>query len=128
VLRYLPAVVQLASGGPGVTEYRENPTSFLLIATMDLGLFLPAALAAGRALRRDRAWAVKALHALVGWLALVGLAVAAMGLTMRARGDPTFSPGQAAAFVIAAVVFAVLAIRLNAPLFGGRRRPRTGST
>jgi hypothetical protein len=123
VLRYLPAIVQLAAGGPRVAEYRENPTSFLLIATMDLGLFVPAAVAAGLALRRGRGWARKALPALIGWLALVGLAVAAMAVVMRVQGDPAASTGQVVAFAIAGAVLVVLALRLCGPLL--RRAPQS---
>lgn len=121
LLRYAPILVGLTTGGLGVPEYRENPTSFLLIAVMDLGVFTPAAVAAGFGLRRGHGWAKKALHGVVGWLGLVGPAVAAMAVTMRLAGDPTASPGRTVAFVGVGAVLAGLSIRLLAPLFRGVR-------
>lgn len=122
LLRYAPILVGLTTGGLGVPEYRENPTSFLLIAVMDLGVFTPAAIAAGFGLRRGQGWAKKALHGVVGWLGLVGPAVAAMAVTMRLAGDPTASPGRTVAFVGVGAALAALSIRLLAPLFRGVRR------
>jgi hypothetical protein len=46
-LRYLPGLIDLMGGQPSVPEYLENPTTFFLIALMDLGVFLPAAVGAG---------------------------------------------------------------------------------
>ncbi len=125
LFRYLPSLVALTTGGPAPAEFRENATSYLLIATLDLGVFLPAAVAAGVALRRGHAWARKALHLVVGWLALVGLAVAAMGVTMRLHDDPAMSAGQLTAFVVVGAVLAFLYGWLERPLTGdGRSRGR----
>lgn len=125
LLRYLPGLVALTTGGPTPPEFRENATSYLLIASLDLGVFLPAAVAAGVALRRGLGWARKALHLVVGWLALVGLAVAAMGVTMRLHEDPAMSGGQLAAFVVVGAALALLYVWLERPLAGeGRSRGR----
>ena len=121
ILRYAPILVGLSTGGLRVPEYRENPTSFLLIAVMDLGVFAPAALAAGVGLRRGRPWAKTALHGVVGWFGLVGPAVAAMAVTMWRRGDPTASPVRTAAFLAVGVVLAGLAVQLQRPLFRRER-------
>lgn len=112
LLRHLPALVQLAAGDPSLPEYRENPTSFLLVATLDLGVFLPLAVAAGLALWRNHAWARTGLHLVTGWFALVGLAVAAMAAAMWLQGDPAMSRVQLAAFAVTALVLVGLEGRL----------------
>lgn len=119
LLRYAPAIAGLTAGDPTIPEYRENPTSYLLIATLDLGVFLPAIVASGAALWRGRAAARKGLHLALGWFALVGLAVAAMSTTMRLYGDPAMSVGQMVAFVAAGLVLATVYVRLQWSLFGG---------
>jgi hypothetical protein len=125
-LRYLPGLIDLMGGEPSVPEYLENPTTFFLIALMDLGVFLPAAVGAGIALRGEAPWARKAMYGIVAWFALVGVAVAAMTITMQVNDDPAASVGQTATFVVAAVVFVALALRVHWPLFGRRRGPRVG--
>lgn len=112
LLRYLPALARLAAGDPSLPEYRENPTSFLLIATLDLGVFLPLAVAAGLALWRNHAWARTGLHLVTGWFALVGLAVAAMAAAMWLGGDPAMTRPRMAAFAGAALVLVGLEVRL----------------
>lgn len=118
LLRYGPAIVTLVAGDPTIPEYRENPTSFLLIATLDLGVFLPAIAATGVALWGGGTEARKALHLVLGWFALVGLAVAAMSVTMWMHGDSAASEGRVAAFVGAGLVLAAIYLRLVWPLFG----------
>jgi hypothetical protein len=125
-LRYLPGLIDLMGGEPSLPEYLENPTTFFLIALMDLGIFMPAAVAAGIALRGEATWAKKALYGIVAWFALVGVAVAAMVVTMQVNDDPTASVGQTATFIVAAVVFIALALRAYWPLFGRRAAPSTG--
>lgn len=118
-LRYLPILAPLVTGGAPGAEFRENPTSFLLIATLDLGVFLPLGVAAGLALRRDRGWARKGLHLVLGWFALVALAVAAMAVMMWRRGEPAMSQGQMTVFCVAAAVLVALEARLVWPLVRG---------
>jgi hypothetical protein len=115
-LRYLPGLVDLVGGEPTVPEYEENATTFLLIGLMDLGVFLPAAIAAGIGLRAQAPWARKASYGIVAWFALVGVAVAAMTITMQVNDDPAASTGQTAMFGVAAVVFVVLAVWMHRPL------------
>lgn len=115
-LRYLPGLADLAAGGAGPPAFRENPTSWLLIATMDLGIAVPSAVAAAVGLRRGALWARKALHGVVTWFALVGLAVAAMAAVMLARGDPAASAAGTAAFGAFAAAFLALAALLYRPV------------
>jgi hypothetical protein len=115
-LRYVPSLVQLVAGEPTFPEYQANPTSFLLIAWMDLGVFATAALVAGVSLIHGQGWAKKALYGIVGWLALVAVAVAAMSVTMRIHEDPASTFGQTIAFLAAAAVLTALAVWLYWPL------------
>lgn len=115
-LRYLPGLVDLAAGGAGPPAFRLNPTSWLLIATMDLGIAVPATVAAAMGLRRGAPWARKALHGVVAWFALVGLAVAAMAAIMLLRDDPAASAAGTAAFAAFAAAFLALAARLYRPV------------
>lgn len=123
VLRYLPILAPLVAGGAPGAEFRENPTSFLLIAILDLGVFLPLAVAAGLSLRRDRRWARKGLHLVLGWFALVAPAVAAMAVVMWRRGEPAMSQMQMTVFCVAAAVLVGLEIRLVWPLATGSSDP-----
>ncbi len=116
VLRYLPPLIQLAAGEPTFPEYQANATSFLLIAWMDLGVFATTALVAGVSLMLGHGWAKKALYGIVGWLALVAVAVAAMSVTMRIHKDPAGGPGQTIAFLAAAAILTGLAVWLHWPL------------
>lgn len=116
VVRYLPAMIELTAGVPALPEFRENSTSFLLIASLDLGLLAPAALAAGAGLWSGRASGVKGLHLVVGWIALVGLAVGAMAVTSWYHDEPTASVGRTVTFVLAGVALAGVYARLEGPL------------
>jgi hypothetical protein len=102
-------------------EYVQDPIPFWLIAFMDLGIVMPVAIACGLTLLRGSQQAQKPMYAIVGWFALVGPAVAAMGFAMEINDDPNASLGSAIAFAIYGAVFALLAAYLFLPLF---RPPR----
>lgn len=116
--RWLPFLVELTQGDPTSPDYVENPTSFLLIGLLDLGLVVPAALTAGIGLRFHASWSRTAAYAVIGWFALVPAAVAAMAIAMVVNGDPAADTGTAAVFAVAAVVFTAGAAALYRPLFG----------
>lgn len=117
--RWLPGIVDLMSGNPSVADYLENPTSYLLIGVLDLGLVVPAALTTAAALRLGADWARTAAYAVVGWFALVPAAVAAMAIVMQVNDDPNIAAGATWVFVVAAVIFTVGAAFLYRPLFVG---------
>lgn len=119
--RWLPAIAELVAGDPTIPDYLENPTSFLLIGLLDLGLVVPAAVASAIALRKGVEWARTAAYAVIGWFALVPAAVAAMAVTMQVNGDPNASTGMTVVFAVAAVAFTAGAALLYAPLFRTRR-------
>lgn len=74
--------------------------------------------AAGTALAGGRApaWARKTAHAVVGWFALVGTAVVAMGVAMALDEDPNASVGLVAVFSVTAVAAIALALWTYRPL------------
>jgi len=123
--RYLPALVDWMSSSPEDGGYRAGPTFAWAIAMLDLGVFLPATVAACVGLVRAKPWAHRALYLVVGWFGLVGPAVAAMAMTMYINDDPNAS-GVAASFMTAlGVAFTVLAAFLYRPLFAARRHTST---
>ena len=129
--RWLPGLVELTAGDPALADFVENPTSYLLIGLLDLGLVAPAAIAAGVALRLHATWARKAAYAVIGWFAMVPASVASMAIVMVVRDDPAASTSLAGFFTVAALVFLLGAIALYRPMFwrpakvqrAGERRP-----
>lgn len=116
LLRWLPLLPALVQGSPSGREYTDNPTAFLLIALLDLALVVPATLTAAFGLRAGALWARSAAYAVVGYFAVVPLAVAAMSVTMVLRGDPNGSVGAAIGFSGAAILFGLMALLLYRPL------------
>lgn len=130
--RWLPALSDLMSGSPSNPEFLENPTSYLLIGILDLGLIVPASLAAAIALLRRVRWARKAAAAVIGWFALVPASIAAMTIVMWLRDDPNLDTSTLAVFVVAGVVFTAGAAILYRPMlsdpeFGGLSGRKDGS-
>lgn len=119
--RWVPAVVGLVRGAPSEPGYRDNPTAYLLVGLLDLGLVVPAAAVTAIALRAGAAWARTGTYAAIGWFATVPLSVAAMSVVMLLRGDPNASTFNTLVFCSAAVVFGFGAVVLYRPLF--RRWP-----
>ncbi|MDX1568564.1 MAG: hypothetical protein R3223_12230 [Longimicrobiales bacterium] len=118
VLRYLPGIVGSFTGEPLPADAREDPAMYWTIVLLDLGIVVPAALASGVALIAGRApaWARKTAYAVVGWFALVGTAVAAMGVAMVLDDDPNASAGLVTVFSVTAVGAIVLALWTYRPL------------
>jgi len=119
--RWLPAVIDLMSGQPANPDFLENPTANLLIGILDLGLVVPAALAAAVGLGRGAGWARTAAYAVIGWFALVPASVAAMSVTMQVSEDPNADMGSMILFIVAALVFTAGAVLLYRPLFAPDR-------
>jgi hypothetical protein len=123
--RYVPALVDAMSASPRDAGYRAGPTFFWAIAMLDLGVFLPATVAACIGLARRAPWAHKALYTVVGWFGLVGPAVAGMALVMQVNHDPNGSVTGTVVMTVLGIAFAALALSLYLPLlgadhFGGR--------
>ncbi len=115
--RYLPALADWMSSTPNDPGYLAGPTFAWAIALLDLGIFLPATVAACVGLVRQTTWAHKVLYTVVGWFALVGPAVAAMAITMYANDDPSASGAGTAFMTALGLVFALFALYLYRPLF-----------
>ena len=118
--RYVPALVDWMSARPEDKGYLAGPSFAWVIAMLDLGIFLPATVAVCVGLVRGRLWARKALFLVVGWFGLVGVAVAAMAITMYVNDDPNASGGNAVFMTALGIVFAALAFWVLRPLFWTR--------
>ncbi len=113
---HLRGVVDVVGGPPYGVEYTQGPTVFWIVKWMDLGLVVPlSALTAVGVLRRAP-WSRLLMYAVIGWAALLGTAVAAMGAVMVINDDPAASPGLVGGFVGFAVVFLALTGWLFRPL------------
>jgi hypothetical protein len=123
--RYVPALADWMSARPADEGYLAGPSFAWAIAMLDLGVFLPATVATCVGLVRRLPWAQRALHLVVGWFGLVGLAVAAMAITMYVNDDPNASAGNAVFMTALGAAFAALALWVYRPLF--RRRLHTDS-
>jgi hypothetical protein len=119
-VRYLPALVDAAADTPEDAGYLAGPTFFWTIALLDLGVFLPATVAACWGLVRGTAWRARALYLVTGWFGLVGPAVAAMGVAMYVRDDPNASLAGTVFMAVLGAAFAALALVVYLPLL--RRR------
>lgn len=115
--RWLPGIADLMSGSPTVPDYLENPTAYLLVGFLDLGLVTLGSVTAGIGLRAGTRWAPVAAYAVIGWFALVPASVAAMSVTMMVNDDPLASATGTLLFVAAGLVFTVGAALLYQPLF-----------
>ena len=120
--RYVPALTDWMSTTPEDDVYLAGPSFAWTIATLDLGIFLPATVTACIGLFRGELWAQQLTYALVGWFGLVGPAVAAMAITMSMNDDPNASGGNTALMITLGVAFALLAILLYRQLMAPRNR------
>ena len=117
-LRWIPGMIELTAGDPTLVDYVVGPTSYVLIGFLDLGMVVPAALAAGVALWLGAGWARTAAYGVIGWFALVPAAVAGMAIAMWVNDDPNATGSQAILMTVFAVVFTIGAALLYRPLFG----------
>ena len=115
--RWLPALIELVEGTPALADFRENPTSFLLIGWLDLGIVVPAAITAAVGLLRGAPWARKAAYAVIAWFAFVPASIAAMAITRVVNGDSNADTGTMWVFAVAGALFTVGAAALFTPLF-----------
>lgn len=124
--RWLAGIVDLSGGDPTGVDNRANPTAYLLIGFLDLGVVVPAAITGAVGLRRHRSWARTAAYAVIGWFALVPAAVAAMAIVMQVNDDPDATTGATVMFVVAAIVFTAAAAHLYRPMFASRSAEQGG--
>ncbi|MEV0414901.1 hypothetical protein AB0I68_29890 [Streptomyces sp. NPDC050448] len=121
--RYVPAIIDVAGAHPSAADYQEAPGYFWAIALLDLGVGLPAAIAAAAGVRRGTVWARKTALTLSAWLALIGPAVGAMAVSAWIRDVPDASAGQATTMTALGLLFAALALTLLTALRPVGARP-----
>jgi hypothetical protein len=114
--RYVPAFVGAAGGTPIADEFQDARTFFWSIVLLDLGVVVPATVAAAVALLRGTPGGERAAYAVLGWFALVPPSVAAMAVVMLVRDDPYASLGTTLLLSAASVVFAAVAVAAFRPL------------
>lgn len=113
---HLPTLIDAVQGDlEARDEYLASPNNFWDVKLLDLGVAVPLEIAVGVGLLRGSAWATIGLYGAIGWFALVGIAVAAMGITMYVNDDPNASGASVVMFSVMAAVFAALAARLYWP-------------
>jgi hypothetical protein len=112
LVRYTPLFISAATGARIPEEFASEPGFYWSIVLLDLGLVVPATLAASVAALRASRLVVPATYAVVGWFALVPPSVAAMALTMVARGDPNGSWPTVALLVTVSAITTTMAVRM----------------
>lgn len=118
---HLPGLVDVVGGPPNGVEYTQSPTVFWIVKLMDLGIVVPLAIVTGIGVLRGVAWARRLMYGVVGWGALLGSAVAGMGVVMVARDDPAASLPATVVFVALASALLIIAGGLLRPLFTAER-------
>lgn len=118
--RYAGGLLGAATQTPIPEEFAAERTFYWSIVLLDLGIVLPATVAAGVTVLRGSPLGAPALYAVVGWYALVPPSVAAMGAVMLARDDPYASGPQVVLLSVVAVLFAAFAVVVFRPLLAGR--------
>jgi hypothetical protein len=119
-IRYLPLLADVMSPQPTSEEYLAGPAFGWTITLLDLGIALPATVAAIVGFAKGAAWARKALYAVVSWFALVGVAVGAMAVAMYIRDDPGVVLGTAVFMTVLGAALVLMAALLYAPLLRHR--------
>ena len=112
LLRYLPLFVGSVTEEAIPREFVEEPAFFWSIVLLDLGLVVPATVAAAMADLRGSSLAVPATHAVVGWFALVPPSVAAMAAVMVVRDDPYASVPTLVLLVVTSIITTAVAVRM----------------
>ena len=126
LLRYTPAFVGAVDGSRIADEFQDARTFFWSIVLLDLGVVVPATVAAGVALLRGTPGGDRAPYAVLGWFALVPPSVAAMAVVMLVRDDPYASLATTALLTVASVVFAGATVAMFRPLLRGRSATGVG--
>jgi hypothetical protein len=114
--RWASPLVDAMSGHPTGSAYLDNPTAFWLIVVLDVGVVVPAMIAAGLGLRRGARWARTAACVLFAWMALVPASVAAMAVAMYLRDDPQGTLANVLVMLGLALVLTPCALALLRPV------------
>jgi hypothetical protein len=112
LVRYVPLFLSAATGARIPEESASDPGFYWSIVLLDLGIVVPATLAAAVAVLRASHLVVPATYVVVGWFALVPPSVAAMAMMMVARGDPNGSWPTVALLVTVSAMTTTMAVRM----------------
>lgn len=119
---HLPGLIDITGGEPYDAAYLDSPTVYWIVKLMDLGVVVPAAIAAGVGLLRHKIWGTKVMYAVIGWGALLGSAVAGMAIVMQVNDDPTASLANSVVFTGFALAFVLLAVAIYRPVLRSNSR------
>ena len=119
---YLFAVPRMLAGGTIPAEYVDDPSVYWTVFLLDLGVVVPITVAVSVSLLRGAVWARKALFGLVGWYALVTIAVLALFISMLIHGDPTVTVGTVIVLFIATVLIILFTVWVYRPFFSQMSR------
>jgi hypothetical protein len=100
-------------------------TMYWSIFLLDIGVVVPAGVAAGIGLLIGSRWAPKALFGILGWFALVPPSVASMSIVKLLRDDPKASTADTIVFVAVTLIFWTLVALLFRRLFASFDAPAT---
>lgn len=114
---HLPGLLDAWQAQPEASEYLADPVPFWLVKFMDLGLVVPALAAIAWGSLKRRAWAASVRYAAVGWMAMLGTAVAGMAIVMQVSGDPAATTANTVAFSLFAAIALAIAVIAYRPLF-----------
>jgi hypothetical protein len=126
LLRYVPLFAGAVTGATIPDEFAATPGFFWSVVLLDLGLVVPATVAAAAAALRGSRLASPATYAAVGWFALVPPSVAAMAVVMAARDDPNASWSTVALLAAFATVTTAVAVRMFGRLLLEPKVPHGG--
>jgi hypothetical protein len=123
---HLPTMVTAWRDPGALADYASSPTPFWLVKLMDLGIVVPASIAAGVGLLRGAAWARRLMHTLLTACTCLGASVTAMAVMMLLHDDPGASAMLAVGFAGFTLVFAGLtAAALRSLAAGSEATART---
>jgi hypothetical protein len=114
--RWASPIADAMSGHATGSAYLDNPTAFWLIVLLDIGVIVPAMVAAGVGLWRGARWARTAACVLFAWMALVPASVAAMAVAMYLRDDPQGTLANMVVMLGLALVLTPCALALLRPI------------
>lgn len=121
VARWTPLIAALTAADVAPARgLVDHPTAYLLAAVLDLGLVLPATVAAALGLRAGAVWARSAAYAVFAFFATVPLGVAVGALAMVRNGDPRGSVAAVVGFGVVAVASVLGVAVLYRPLLRER--------
>ncbi|RQG95644.1 hypothetical protein EA472_21330 [Natrarchaeobius oligotrophus] len=107
----------MLAGGTIPAEYIADPSVYWTVFLLDLGIVVPITVAVSLSLLRGAVWARKAIYGLVGWYALVTIAVLALFVSMLVHDDPNVTVGTVIVLFIATLLITAFTVWVYRPFF-----------